>query len=37
MEWYFLWVYALLPGIPNKLAGVAGVKLTESVAVAVAN
>lgn len=24
-EWYFLWVYAILRSIPNKLAGVAAI------------
>jgi ubiquinol-cytochrome c reductase cytochrome b subunit len=26
-EWYFLWVYAILRSIPNKLAGVAAIGL----------
>lgn len=26
-EWYFLWVYAILRSIPNKLAGVAAIAL----------
>lgn len=27
-EWYFLWVYAILRSIPNKLAGVGAIALT---------
>ena len=26
-EWYFLWVYAILRSIPNKLGGVAAIAL----------
>jgi ubiquinol-cytochrome c reductase cytochrome b subunit len=26
-KWYFLWVYAILRSIPNKLAGVAAIGL----------
>jgi ubiquinol-cytochrome c reductase cytochrome b subunit len=26
-EWYFLWVYAILRSIPNKLAGVRAIGL----------
>jgi ubiquinol-cytochrome c reductase cytochrome b subunit len=26
-EWYFLWVYAILRSIPNKLAGVRSIGL----------